>query len=74
DDGGAKDGGRWVFGLEESAAFMGVQDGDPPIGENGEIKKHWKLTSDWWKRFGFIEEVKPPEAGIDLTPIAAAAK
>ncbi len=71
DDGGPKDGGLYVFGLPESSTFMGVAEGEPPIGKNGQIKDHWKLTNDWWIKFGFVTKEHPMEAGIDLAPMTA---
>jgi len=73
DDGGPKHGGLYVFGLPESSTFMGVAPGKPPIGKNGQIKDHWKLTNDWWLKFGFVTKEHPMEAGIDLAPITAVA-
>ena len=68
-DGGPKDGGLYVFGWPESAAFMGVGEGEPPVGTNGQIKEHWKLTNEWWVKFGVCKEMHPPEAGIAFGPM-----
>jgi NitT/TauT family transport system substrate-binding protein len=63
--GKTQDGGIHVFDLAESARFMGLMDGDPPLGlENGQIRAHWDLTSTWWERFGLITGTREPEAGI----------
>lgn len=70
-DGGPKDGGLYVFGWPESSAFMGVAPGDPPVGANGQIKDHWKLTNEWWVKFGVCKEMHPPEAGIGFGPMKA---
>lgn len=67
DTGGTREGGIHVFSRDESARFMGLLDGDPPLGlSNGQIRDHWALTSEWWQRFGLVEERHPPEAGIDF--------
>lgn len=70
-DGGPKDGGLYVFGWPESAAFMGVAEGEPPVGKNGQIAEHWKLTNEWWIKFGVCTDILPPEAGIALEPMKA---
>jgi NitT/TauT family transport system substrate-binding protein len=65
--GETRDGGIHVFDLAESARFMGLLDGEPPLGlANGQIRPHWDLTSTWWKKFGLIKETREPEAGIDF--------
>lgn len=69
DTGGPKDGGLYVFGWPESSAFMGVAEGEPPIGKNGQIKDHWKLTNEWWVKFGMVKETYPPNAGIAFGPM-----
>ncbi|MCB1228932.1 MAG: ABC transporter substrate-binding protein [Verrucomicrobiae bacterium] len=73
-DGGPKDGGLYVFGWPESSAFMGVTGGEPPVGKNGQIKDHWKLTNDWWVKFGVCKENHPPEAGIAFGPMKSLAE
>ena len=72
--GGPKDGGLYVFGWPESSAFMGVTEGDPPVGKNGQIADHWKLTNEWWVKFGLCTKMHPMEAGIDLAPMKAIAE
>lgn len=63
--GETKDGGIHIFDLAESARFMGLLDGDPPLGlSNGQIRDHWALTSEWWERFGLVGATLEPEAGI----------
>lgn len=73
-DGGPKDGGLYVFGWPESSAFMGVTEGDPPVGANGQIAEHWKLTNEWWVKFGVCQEMHPPEAGVALGPMKTLAE
>lgn len=62
------EGGIHIFGREEAARFMGLMDGEPPLGlSNGQIHDHWELTSSWWKKFGLIDEVLDTEAGTDFS-------
>jgi len=70
-DGSAMDGGIYPFNYEESGRFMGVLDGEPPFGANKEISRHWKLTNDWWVKFGTVKKDYPMEAGVDLAPFKA---
>ena len=65
--------GIWVFDLDEAARFMRVRDGAPPIGSSNGIQDHWALTNEWWIKFGLMKEKLPPEAGIELGPLKAAA-
>ena len=46
----------------------------PPFGGNGEIKNHWKLTNDWWVKFGAVGKDYPMESGVDLAPFTALAE
>lgn len=65
-DGSRVDGGLYVYDFMEAAQFCGVAPGDPPFGQhNGQMNDHWALVSEWWVKFGLIEEVKPPETGIE---------
>lgn len=70
-DGSATDGGIYPFNFEEAARFMGVMDGDPPFGTNNEISRHWKLTNDWWIKFGTVKKEHPMESGVVLAPFKA---
>jgi NitT/TauT family transport system substrate-binding protein len=70
-DGSSTDGGIYPFNYEESARFMGIMDGEPPFGKNNEIASHWKLTNDWWIKFGTVKKEHPMEAGVDLAPFKA---
>jgi NitT/TauT family transport system substrate-binding protein len=65
--------GIWVFNLDEAARFMRVREGAVPIGSANGINDHWKLTNEWWLKFGLMKETLPPEAGIELGPLKAAA-
>jgi len=71
-DGTPFDGGIWVFNLDEAARFMRVKDGAVPMGGANGIQDHWKLTNEWWLKFGLMKETLPPEAGIELGPIKSA--
>ncbi len=73
-DGGPKDGGLYVFGWPESSAFMGVAEGEPPVGKNGQIMDHWKLTNEWWVKFGVCQKTHPPDAGIAFGPMKSLAE
>jgi NitT/TauT family transport system substrate-binding protein len=70
-DGSASDGGIYPFNFEEAARFMGVMEGQPPFGANNEISSHWKLTNDWWIKFGSVKSSHPMEAGVALAPFKA---
>lgn len=70
-DGSATDGGIYPFTYEEAGRFMGVLEGAPPFGANNEITRHWKLTNDWWIKFGMVKKDHPLEAGVDLAPFKA---
>jgi NitT/TauT family transport system substrate-binding protein len=73
-DGKPKEGGIWVLSFEQSARFMGVLPGDPPIGSKNGVRDHWALTNKWWKKFGLMKETLPPEAGIVLDPMKKVAE
>ncbi len=73
-DGSSTDGGIYPFNFEEASRFMGVMDGEPPFGANNEITRHWKLTNDWWIKFGVVKKEYPMEAGVDLAPLKALVK
>ncbi len=68
------EGGIAVLDLPQAARLMGVLEGEPPLGlNNGQIRDHWALTSEWWKKFGLISDIQAPEAGIDFRPLTAVA-
>ena len=50
---------------------MGVKEGEPPFGANNEISRHWKLTNDWWIKFGSVKKEYPMESGVALSPFKA---
>lgn len=65
-DGSRLDGGLYVYDFMEAAQFCGVAPGDPPFGQtNGQMSDHWDLVSEWWVKFGLIEEKQPPSAGVE---------
>jgi len=67
-------GGIYPFDMTEAAKFMGVIPGDPPLGQaNGLMQSHWKVTSDWWLRFGLIKKLHPIEAGVSFEPLKSLA-
>jgi len=70
-DGSSNDGGIYPFNWQDAARFMGVIEGEPPFGKNGQIADHWKLTNDWWIKFGTVKKSHPMEAGVDLSPMKA---
>ncbi len=70
-DGSSNDGGIYPFNFTEGAQFMGVVDGEPPFGKNGQIEDHWRLTNDWWIKFGMVKQSHPMEAGVSLAPLEA---
>ncbi|MDX2081959.1 MAG: ABC transporter substrate-binding protein [Terrimicrobiaceae bacterium] len=66
--------GIYVFDLPEAAKFMGVIPGEPPLGmANGQVQEQWKLTSDWWLKFGLIKKLHPIEAGVSFEPLKSLA-
>lgn len=69
--GDSNEGGIYPFTWQEAGQFMGVLEGQPPFGNNGEITNHWKLTNDWWIKFGTVKKSHPMEAGVDLSPMKA---
>ncbi len=75
-DGTGKDGGLYPYTFLETARFCGSAPGDPPFGQtNGQINDHWRMTNEWWVKFGQMSETIEPEAGIDcslLTDLHAA--
>jgi NitT/TauT family transport system substrate-binding protein len=68
-DGSATDGGIYPFNWTEAAQFMGLTEGVPPFGKNGQIADHWKLTNDWWIKFGTVKTSHPMEAGVAIDPM-----
>ena len=67
-DGTGKDGGLYPYAFLEAARFCGSAPGNPPFGQtNGQITDHWRMTNDWWIKFGQMSETIEPEAGIDCS-------
>ena len=67
-DGSGKDGGLYPYSFIEAARFCGVAPGDPPFGqENGQIVNHFKMTNEWWVKFGQMKEMADPSNGINCT-------
>ena len=67
-DGTGKDGGLYPYSFMETARFCGSAAGDPPFGQsNGQIADHWRMTNEWWIKFGQMSETVDPSAGIDCS-------
>ncbi len=72
-DGDVLKGGIMVFDLEQAGRFMGVTDGDLPLGmRNGQIQEHWDTTNAWWQKFGLVDEMHDWTQGVVLEPLKAA--
>ncbi|MEG6508780.1 ABC transporter substrate-binding protein [Methyloligella sp. 2.7D] len=71
-------GGIVVYGYSDGAKFMGVVPGDPELAalgqKNGQIKDHYDLVSDWWVKFGLIDDKPAFEDGVSLTPFEVLAE
>lgn len=73
DDGEINKGGVWVFDLEQAATFMGLLEGDLPLGlYSGQIADHWNTTNEWWVRFGQTDAMHDWQKGVNLAPLEAA--
>jgi len=67
-DGTGKDGGLYPYDFMEAAKFCGSAPGDAPFGQkNGQIADHWRLTNEWWIKFGQMKETIDPSAGTDCS-------
>ena len=67
-DGTGKDGGLYPYHFMESARFCGVAEGEPPSGQtNGQISDHFRMTNEWWIKFGQMTETIDPSKGIDCS-------
>ena len=67
-DGTGLDSGLYPYTFIETAQFCGVAPGNPPFGQkNGQLVDHYKLTNEWWVKFGVVKENYPPEKGIDCS-------
>ena len=71
--GKSREGGLYMYDLDEAARFMGVKPGAPPFGQkNGQIREHFALTNQWWEKFGLVKGPQKFEDGVDTSVIAAA--
>ncbi|NQV73695.1 ABC transporter substrate-binding protein [bacterium] len=60
------DGGLYMYSLEEAGRFCGSIAGDPPFGQrNGQMADHWKMTNEWWVKFGFMDRMVDSASGTD---------
>ncbi len=67
-DGSGLDAGLYPYTFMEAAQFCGAAPGDPPFGQkNGQMSDYYKLTNEWWVKFGVVKEMYPPEKGIDCS-------
>ena len=56
-----EDGTMYMYNIREAARFCGAVAGEPPFGQsNGQLSDHFKLTNDWWVKFGLMEKKGPP--------------
>ena len=70
-DGSGKDGGLYPYSFLEAARFCGAAPGDPPFEQsNGQIEDHWRMTNEWWIKFGQMSETIDPSQGIDCSLLA----
>ncbi|MEX2201981.1 MAG: ABC transporter substrate-binding protein [Dongiaceae bacterium] len=70
-DGTCLDGGLCPYTFIETARFCGAAPGDPPFGQtNGQMADHFRMTNDWWIKFGLMTETFEPEAGVDCSLLA----
>ncbi len=67
-DGTGTDGGLYPYSFIETARFCGSAPGEPPFGQtNGQIADHWRMTNDWWIKFGLMSETIDPSQGTDCS-------
>lgn len=72
-DGEVYKGGIMVFDLEEASRFMGIAEGELPLGmTNGQITEHWNTTNTWWQKFGMADAMHEWTTGVELSPLKAA--
>lgn len=63
-------GGIWIFDRNQAAKYMGLMSGELPLGlPNGQVAENWETVTDWWLKFGLVDERHPMEAGVDMTPL-----
>ncbi len=69
-DGEIYKGGIWIFDKEQAAKYMGLMPGELPLGlPNGQVTNNWETVTDWWLKFGLVDERHPMESGVDMTPL-----
>ena len=67
-DGSGLDAGLYPYTFLEAAQFCGAAPGDPPFQQtNGQMYDYFKLTNEWWVKFGVVKEMYPPDKGIDCS-------
>jgi NitT/TauT family transport system substrate-binding protein len=67
-DGTGLDSGLYPYSFMEAAKFCGAAPGEPPFNQkNGQLADHYKLTNDWWVKFGLVKANYPTDAGIDCS-------
>ncbi|MFT6466246.1 ABC transporter substrate-binding protein [Halopseudomonas sp.] len=72
-DGEVYKGGIMVFDLEQASRFMGIAEGELPLGmTNGQIVEHWNTTNTWWQKFGMADAMHDWTTGVELSPLKAA--
>jgi NitT/TauT family transport system substrate-binding protein len=72
--GKSREGGLYMYDLDEAARFMGVKPGAPPFNQhNAQIKDHFALTNQWWQKFGLVKGPQKFEDGVDPSVLAAVA-
>jgi NitT/TauT family transport system substrate-binding protein len=70
-DGSRLDGGIYPYTFIEAARFCGSAPGEPPFGQtNGQMAEHWRMTNEWWIKFGLMSETLDPSAGTDCSLLA----
>lgn len=63
-----EDGTMYMYNIDEASRFCGVAEGEPPFGQtNGQMADHWRLTNEWWIKFGLMTETINPEEGVDCS-------
>ena len=68
-----EDGTMYMYNIREAARFCGAAAGAPPFGQsNGQLSDHFKLTNDWWVKFGLMEKTVNLADGIDCSLLKAA--
>ncbi|MGD9742574.1 MAG: ABC transporter substrate-binding protein [Dongiaceae bacterium] len=67
-DGSGLDSGLYPYNFMEAARFCGAAPGEPPFGQkNGQMDDYYKLTNEWWVKFGVVKEMYPADKGVDCS-------